>query len=198
MTNLYWPIAVQVITAAVMFAYVAYMRASGDTTYSWRFFLPGNPQASARGPVPMHQLALFSLFDQLNAAMQAPPAPFISLPLQSIMSNLVIVWTAALAFICLRSRFRQVHVVGCVLIVLSVIVGVSDKLEDDDCSPYGVAHNKCLSAYKTAQGTYKVLSGSSMALWYGLFLLGTVPSGISNVYKQHVLQGADVDVMYAT
>ena len=53
---------------------------------------------------------------------------------------------------------------------------------------------RCLSAYKTAQGTYKVLSGTSMALWYGLFILGTVPSGISNVYKQHVLQGADVDV----
>lgn len=37
-----------------------------------------------------------------------------------------------------------------------------------------------------------------MALWYGLFILSTVPSAISNCYKQKVLKGLDLDVCYAT
>ena len=45
----------------------------------------------------------------------------------------MIVWTALLAVVCLRARFKQVHVVGCLLIVLSVLVGVATKLQADDC-----------------------------------------------------------------
>lgn len=37
-----------------------------------------------------------------------------------------------------------------------------------------------------------------MALWYGFFALSTVPSAVSNCYKQKVLKGRDVDVCYAT
>ena len=56
--------------------------------------------------------------------------------------------------------------------------------------PAGRLRALFVSSYSQRQ----CIKGTSMALWYGLFILGTVPSGISNVYKQHVLQGADVDV----
>jgi len=77
-------------------------------------------------------------------------------------------------------------------------VGIADQLEDNDCSDYGRAHNHCLSAYKTANGEYKEIAPNSMLLWYSLFLISTVPNGISNVYKQRVLKSVDLDVCYAT
>jgi len=39
---------------------------------------------------------------------------------------------------------------------------------------------------------------SATMLWYGLFIASTVPSAISNCYKQKVLKGVDLDVVYAT
>merc|ERR1719217_929643 len=35
-------------------------------------------------------------------------------------------------------------------------------------------------------------------LWYSLMLLGTFPCACGNVYKQHVLQDKDVDIMFAS
>jgi hypothetical protein len=118
--------------------------------------------------------------------------------MQTLMSNFVVVWTVCLAFIYLRTRFHQVHIIGCVLIVISVFVGVADKLETNDCSPVGLKAGHCLTSYTSVSGEQVTLSASSTLLWYSFFLLGTVPNGISNVYKQSVLQSVDLDVCYAT
>jgi len=198
LSNVFWPISIQLMTVVMLLCYIAYQRRQGNTQYSWRFFLPGNPTASTAGAVPMYRLALFSLGDQINAAMQSPPAAYIALPLQSIMSNFVLVWMLALASVWLGTRFKQVHYVGCCLILLAVIVSVADKLENDDCSTAGLAAGSCLTAYKSSDGHDIILAGSSMALWYGIFVLSTVPSAISNCYKQKVLKGVDWDVCYAT
>merc|ERR1712137_1504213 len=114
----------------------------------WRFFLPGNAAASRMGPVPLYQFALLLLGDQLSEALSSPSYPFISQTMLSVMTNTKIIWTAVLAFIFLQTRFRQVHVLGCILIVLSVIVGLSNKLVENDCSPEGVEHNLCFAQYK--------------------------------------------------
>jgi len=198
LSNLFWPISIQLMTIAMLMGYIVLQRKQGNTQYSWRFFLPGNEAASTNGAVPMYMLALFSLGDQMNAAMQAPSSAFISQPMQSVMTNTVILWMLLLAFLWLRTRFKQVHLIGCVLIILSVFVGLADKLQSNDCSPDGLQENKCLMSYKSAEGEYKQLTQASMFLWYGLFLLSVVPSAISNVYKQKVLKGNDVDVWYAT
>merc|ERR1712048_27045 len=117
---------------------------------------------------------------------------------QSVMTNTIIVWMLLLAIVWLRTRFRQVHVIGCILIILSVFVGLADKLQSNDCSTQGLADNKCLMSYKAADGHFKRLSLESVLVWYGLFLLSVVPAAIGNVYKQKVLKGNDVDVWYAT
>jgi drug/metabolite transporter (DMT)-like permease len=198
LSNIIWPVAIQLMTIAMLLAYICMLRWQGHKDYSWRFFLPGNPQASSMGPVPLWRLALFSFGDQLNAAISAPPSPFISLPLASIMTNLVIVWMLPIAAVWLGTRFKQVHFIGCSLIILAVVVGVADKLEADNCSPEGLDKGECLTSYKGSTGHWEILKGSSMALWYGLFVLSTVPSAVSNCYKQKVLKGVDLDVMYAT
>jgi len=182
----------------MLMGYICLLRAQGHKQYNWRFFLPGNPMASSAGAVPLYRLALFSFGDQINAAMVAPPSPFISLPLQSIMTNFVIVWMLALASVWLGARFKQTHFIGCALIVFAVVVGVADKLEANDCTPAGVQNDKCLTAYTTSSGARVLLTASSTMLWYGLFIASTVPSAISNCYKQKVLKGVDLDVVYAT
>lgn len=203
LSNLFWPIAIQLMTIAMLLGYIMLLRFQGETQYTWRFFLPGSEAASTLGAVPMYQLALFSIGDQINAAMSAPPSPYVALPMQSIMTNFVLVWMLGLAYVWLKTRFRQVHYIGCILIITSVVVGVSDKLQSDDCTHPGQTVTKeqadnCLTTFKTSSGTYKELSTDSMILWYGLFLLSTVPSAVSNCYKQRVLKGRDVDVCYAT
>lgn len=197
LTNVYWPVCIQALTVVMIAGYV---KVQEDERYSWRFFLPWSPLASAEGRVPLYRMALFSFWDQMNAALQAPAAPFLALPMQSILSNFVIVWTAMIAFQYLGTRFHQVHVIGCCLVLLSAVVSVADSLEDNDCSALGIATRptNCISAYKTSTGEYKVLSIGSMLLWYGLFIFSTLPSGVSNCYKQKVLQRSGVDVMWAT
>eukprot|EP00929_Paragymnodinium_shiwhaense_P104161 TRINITY_DN6829_c0_g1_i1.p1 TRINITY_DN6829_c0_g1~~TRINITY_DN6829_c0_g1_i1.p1 ORF type:complete len:480 (+),score=87.61 TRINITY_DN6829_c0_g1_i1:77-1516(+) len=198
LTNVIWPIAIQLMTVMMLLGYIVMLRQQGHTQYSWRFFLPGNAAASSMGAVPMYQLALFSIGDQINAAMQAPPSPYVSLPMQSIMSNFVLVWMLGLAMVWLGTRFKQVHYIGCAGIILSVLVGISKKLMVNDCSDEGLQQGDCLTSFKTANHTYERLSASAMALWYGVFLMSTLPSAVSNCYKQRVLKGKDVDVCYAT
>lgn len=196
--NIIWPISIQILTILMLMGYIAMKRYQGEKQYTWRFFLPGNPTASSAGAVPIYRLALFSLGDQLNAAISAPPSAYLSLPIQSIMTNLVIVWMLVVSPLWLGTRFKQVHYIGCVLIILAVVVGVSDKLENDDCSEAGLQAGKCLTSFTNSLGKVVELSGSSMALWFGLWILSTVPLAVSNCYKQKVLKGVDLDVCYAT
>lgn len=193
-----WPLAIQVMTIIMLLGYIAMQRRQGNNDYNWRFFLPGNPKASSLGAVPIIQLALFSLGDQLNAALSAPPTPYISQTMQSVMTNAVLIWMVIIAFLWLGTRFKQVHYIGCLLVVLSMMVGISNQLSNNDCSLDGMESNQCLNAYKTDAGKWELLTMSSMAIWYGLFLFSTVPAAVSNVYKQKVLQERDVDVWYAT
>jgi len=196
--NLIWPVSIQIVTLVMLLGYVLVLRAQGFRQYTWRFLLPGNVTASAMGAVPIYQLALFSLGDQTNAAMSAPPGPFVALPMQSIMTNCVLVWMLLLAYGWLHTRFEQVHYVGCLMVILSVFVGVSQKLQANDCSSSGLADGRCLTAFKNSDGHFQRLEGSSMALWYGLFILGTLPTAVGNCYKQRVLKGQNVDIIYAT
>lgn len=195
--NLIWPMAMLVPIMMAVLGYIGVMKWKGDTRYNLRFFLPGNPLATSGGTIYLYQLALFSFWDQVNATMSAPPGSYISLPMQSLMSNLPVMWTMGLAFFYLRTRFHQVHIIGCTLIMISCVVGLADKLESNDCSESGMNAGQCLTAYKTGSGEFKEISSVSMILWYSLFILSTVPLGISNVYKQSVLQAVDLDVFYA-
>lgn len=154
--------------------------------------------ASTLGAVPLYQLALFSLGDQLQSGIQAPAAAFVSQTMQSVMSNTTVIWTALLALSFLNTRFGQVHAIGCILIMNSVIVGVLPLLQNGDCSQPGLRAGNCLPSYAGDDGEYHKLSNVSAELWYGLYILGTFPSAASNVYKQYVLQGGDVDICYAS
>jgi hypothetical protein len=114
------------------------------------------------------------------------------------MSQFVIPMMLVLAFFWLRSRFKQVHIIGCLLIALSVVVGLAAPMQANDCSADGLSAGKCLTSYKGADGNFIQLTQSSMLLWFGMFVFSLLPAAVSNVYKQKVLQGGDVDICYAT
>lgn len=195
--NLLWPLAIQLMTICMLFGYIVFRRCQGHIEYNWRFFLPCNTAASSMGAVPLYQLALFSVGDQLNAALSAPASPFVTLPMQSVMTNAVLLWMAIIAFFWIKARFKQVHYMGIGLILMSIMVQISNKLTND-CSKAGIDNQLCFTSYKTATGEYVKLLVSEMVLWYSMFFISTLPAAGGNVYKQKVLQGRDVDVWYAT
>jgi len=196
--NMIWPLAIQIITLGYMIPYILILRRSGQEQYTWRFFLPGNAAASSMGPVPLFQLALFSLGDQINAGVQGPPSAFISQTMQSVMSNTNVFWVAIFSFIFLGTRYKQVHIIGCVLVMLSILVGLSTKISANLCTPEGMLKDECLTAYMGNDGAYHMLTGGTAFLWYAMFLVAVLPSAAGSVYKQYVLQGNDVDIIYAT
>ena len=112
------------------------------------------------------------------------PGPYISLTLQSILTNLNVVWTVIISILYLGSRYGQPQAIGCLLIVASGVVSMLVELQT----------GKGLNEYITADGSTETTD----ALWYVIFILGTIPAGISNCYKEKVLKTHDVDVMYAS
>jgi len=180
-----WPIGIQVITIIMVIGYIVYKRkVEKDDRYDWRFLLPGSVMASGTGAVAMWRLGMFSIFDQLNAALTSLPAPFIDITSQNIMNNMVIVWTVLISMWYIGTRYSQVHFIGSLLIVMSGVASVTVEVQT----------NQGIGQYKSATGQTE----ESSPLWYFIFLIGTVPAGISNCYKQKTLQSLDLEVMYAT
>jgi len=185
--NILWPIGVQVAQVFICLCWVCYHRYSvGDLRYGLSFFLPSAAIATAAGqPYPQWRLALFSLWDQLNAAITGIPSPYISQNDQGIMTNFVIVWTVMISIVYLGTRYDTEHYLGCALILMSGLVSVVVNLQTND-PPLG--------EYAAPGGTLQ----QSSALWYLIYIVGTVPSGVSNCYKQKCLKSVDLEVMYAS
>ena len=185
--NVLWPIGVQIAQVAICLCWVCYQRFRlGDLRYNLSFFLPNAAIATAAGvPYPQWRLALFSMWDQLNAAITGIPGPYISQNDQGIMSNFIIIWTVIISVFYLGTRYDTEHYLGCALILMSGLVSVVVNLQTDD-PPLG--------EYKAPGGSFQ----RSSALWYVIYIIGTVPSGISNCYKQKCLKSVDLEVMYAS
>jgi hypothetical protein len=198
--SLFWPISMGVLTFFVMIGYVSFRRwQTKDKKFSWRWFMPGSKAATATGvSVAVWKLSLLSFFDQLNASIQAPAQGYLSQPVQSLLSNLARIWTVGLAFWWLKTRFRQVHYIGCILIIISVLVGIADKLENSDCSESGLADGDCFNSYHNSAGQYVMLTTGACILWWSIYIIGTVPLAVGNVYKQWLLKAGDMDIWYAT
>ena len=96
----------------------------GDKSYDMSWFSPFSPRASTQGPVPQKWIAQFALYDQINAIVSAPPSPFIPLVLQTPLNNLVVLFTAVIAYFYLKTRFKMVHYAGICIILCSCMVGV--------------------------------------------------------------------------
>jgi len=183
--NIMWPIGIQIMTYLLCAGYVLFMRHNGDLRYNMTFFLPYSKIACATGFFPQIKMGLFSFFDQLNASVTGLATPFIDQTTQGVFTNLVIVWTVILSFWILKTRYRPEHYIGCLLIIMSGIVSLTVQIQTG---------NPPLGRYKGPDGQYH----SSSALWYFIYVVGTIPSGMSNVYKQYQLKGVDLEVMYAT
>jgi len=100
------------------------------------------------------------------------------------MTNFNVVWTVVISMFYLKARYSQIHFIGCFLIILSGLVSITVELQT----------GKGLNEYKSASGN--MLETSS--LWYIIYIVGTIPAGISNCYKEKVLKSQKLDIMYAS
>jgi hypothetical protein len=71
-------------------------------------------------------------------------------------------------------RYDQEHYLGCALILMSGLVSIVVNLQTND-PPLG--------EYAAPGGTLQ----QSSAYWYLIYVVGTIPAGISNCYKQKYL-----------
>lgn len=189
--NVLWPIGVQVMTVFMCWIYVeqqnaAAVKAGLPKPYDYSFFLPGARFASKRSPdgkYPQWRLGLFSFWDEVNAVFTSLPGPYINLTMQSILTNLNVVWTVGISIFYLKATYFQAHYAGCIIIILSGLVAVTVELQS----------GTGLNSYISATGEEETTS----PLWYIIFILGTIPAGISNCYKEKVLKTDDLDIMYA-
>lgn len=78
--NVLWPIGVQVMQVLMCAGWVWYQRVKvKDKRYGWSFFHPTATIATTAGAAyPQWRLALFSFWDQLNAALTGIPSPYIT------------------------------------------------------------------------------------------------------------------------
>jgi len=203
--NIMWPFAMQMITMCMVGGYVFGQRQQGNKQYDCSFFLLGNKHASSMGAIPTYMLALFSLGDQLNAALSAPPAPFVSQPIQSVLTNFVLIWMTILGIIWLKVRFKMVHYIGMTLVVVAALVQFTPFIIDSNCDgpwPNPAKSVTCFESYHSnsggPDGSWIKMGGSQMIFFYALFIVSTIPAAVSNVYKQKVLQGVDADIFYVT
>mmetsp|Transcript_99741 Transcript_99741/g.257713 ORF Transcript_99741/g.257713 Transcript_99741/m.257713 type:complete len:504 (+) Transcript_99741:78-1589(+) len=226
--SLYWPPMVQLMCFLVALMYVARKRFSdGDKSYNMSWFSPFSERASTQGAVPQLWIAQFAFWDQLNAIISAPPGPFIPMVLQTPLNNTVVLFTGLISYFYLKTRYKQVHYAGIVLIVASCLVGVlvelqgpapilcsglhaaNDALEQPLVAMYiseetkwvvGNATDDCvigLPPYKDSSGEVIYIDFSTLALMYGLYILAIIPSAYSNCYKQKKLKQVNLDVMWS-
>jgi len=204
-SNIIWPFAMQIITACMVSAYVIGQRSQGHKQYDCSFFLLGNKNASSMGAIPTYMLALFSLGDQLNAALSSPPSAFVSQPIQSVLTNFVIIWMALVGFFWIKVRFKFVHYAGMALVIVASLIQFMPFLLNNDCdweSPNTAVDVTCFEAYHSnaggKNGEWIKMGASQMLFFYILYIVSTFPAAVSNVYKQKVLQGVDADIFYVT
>jgi hypothetical protein len=202
-SNIIWPFAMQIITMGMVSIYVINQRMSGNKQYDCSFFLLGNKHASSMGAIPTYMLALFSLGDQLNAALSSPASAFVSQPIQSVLTNFVILWMALVGWFWIKVRFKFVHYAGMFLVVVASLIQFAPFIINNDCEvdfPYKHQDLTCFEAYFSSAdgGEWVKMGGAQMFFFYMLFIVSTLPAAVSNVYKQKVLQGVDADIFYVT
>lgn len=208
-SNILWPFAIQIITMGMVSVYVVSQRWQGNKQYDCTFFLLGNKNASSMGAIPTYMLALFSLGDQLNAALSSPPSAFVSQPIQSVLTNFILIWMAIVGFIWIKIRFVSVHYIGMSLVIVASMVQFMPFIINNNCdwdSPYVLNKTSpeitCFEAYHSNSGgdlgSWVKMGFGPMAFFYVLFIVSTFPAAVSNVYKQKVLQGVDADIFYVT
>lgn len=88
-SNILWPFAMQIITMCMVSIYVAMQPWQGNKQYDCSFFLLGNRNASSMGAIPTYMLAFSSLGNQFNAALSSPASAFVSQPIQSVLTNFI-------------------------------------------------------------------------------------------------------------
>lgn len=184
-TNFIWPIGVQFLTFMLAGGWIMYQRRQGDMRYNWSFFSPYSSIASSRGPYSQFRLSMFSFWDQLNAAITTIPTPFLSQTMIGLLSNMGLVYTVIVSYFYLGTRYAQEHYAGCALIVMSGFVALTVELQ---------TNNPPVGEYVDSSGHRH----TSSALWLLIYLIGTIPVGISNAYKQKCLKSVDLEVMYAS
>jgi len=179
------PFGTQAVIMLLSVPYAMYMRCvEKDERYTLcNFFAFRSTCASPYGCFPQFILFMQSFWCQLGNTVTGFPTPFLSVTMIGILMNFMLIFTAFFALVYLKTSFKQNHLVGCILVIVSSLVSMNVELKDGSVGSYVDSHGH---------------KATSSPIWYLIFLAGTAPMGFANVYTQKYLQAWDQDIMYAS
>jgi hypothetical protein len=120
---------------------------------------------------PTRAFIWIGLLDAMGNLLGTIPAPYVPGPFISVFGKSVIPFTMVLSIFVLGVRYRATHFLGAVIILGAVLINMLPSIMETP-------------------------TVSNQLFWAGFVVAASVPSAVSNVYKERGLKTADLDVWY--
>jgi len=129
--------------------------------------------------VPQHKFAVLGLIDTLFNILSTWPIKYTGSTVANVLSQAVLPWNMVLAFIVLRTRYNDTHILGATMVIYGVLVRLLPSLLND------------------SDGEDETESAGLFLIWSIILMASQGLSALSNVYKEVALKdSADLDVFY--
>ena len=210
-----FPVGLMLMQMLLSVGYVLVMRYwFKNREYGLGFFSPRSKLASTNGAYPQYLLCLFIVGDVINNLLSTWGAASLDQTVQNLLSQLALVFIVLFSMIFLGTRYKMVHYIACVLVVMSTLVAITSQVmfAGETLGSMGCAAPEPLynlsTPVVTPIGSYELSAdppvyAQSTILYFALFALSTIPLAGSNVFKQWCLadvgkKHGELDVMYAS
>lgn len=127
---------------------------------------------------PQHKIALLGGLDTLYNILSSLPIAAIGGTVANVTSQAVLPFNMLLSWVVLKYRFVPTHYIGAMLVLYGVCVRLVPQFTGSSDDESGSA------------------SGLTFLAWMLVMVLSAVPNAASNVAKEVVLKGADMDEWY--
>ena len=210
-----FPVGLMLMQMLLSVGYVLLMRYwFKNQEYGLGFFSPRSKLASTNGAYPQYLLCLFIVGDVISNLLSTWGSASLDQTVQNLLMQLALLFIVLFSMIFLGTRYKMVHYIACVLVVMSTLVAITTQVmfEGETLGSMGCAVPNPLYDLSTPLvapiGSYEVSSdppvyAQSTILYFALFALSTIPLAGSNVFKQWCLadvgkRHGELDVMYAS
>lgn len=214
-SNVVFPVGLMLMQMLLSVFYVLLMRYwYKNREYGLGFFSPRSKLASTNGAYPQYLLCLFIVGDVISNLLSTWGSATLDQTVQNLLMQLSLLFIVLFSMIFLGTRYKMVHYIACVLVVMSTLVAITTQVmfEGETLGSLGCATANPLYDLTTPLvapiGSYELSKNPTVyapsgILYFALFALSTVPLAASNVFKQWCLadvgkKHGELDVMYAS
>jgi hypothetical protein len=195
-SNVIFPVGLMLMQTLLSVFYVLLMRYwYKNREYGLGFFHPRSKLASTNGAYPQYLLCLFIVGDVISNLLSTWGSATLDQTVQNLLMQLSLLFIVLFSMTFLGTRYKMVHYIACVLVVMSTLVAITTQVmfEGETLGSMGCATADPLYDLTTPLvapiGSYELSENPTVyapsgILYFALFALSTVPLAASNVFKQ--------------